>query len=359
MVQGLKKRLYTAASVIVGIDGKVLEEHHVGFDREGGAEISGSTLFDLASLTKPIVVVSLFMREIQKGNIKLEDRLEKFLPSKWIGRAFRGVTIDQVLSHRAGFPAHAKLFEHLIGTEPGRRKEEFVKYILSCTREANPVYSDLGYIILGYVLETVNERPLNEIFSSSEGIFYNQHLSFLPVKMPESPCSPPVHFAPPPPAVSTGWCHWRRRLLSAEVHDCNCYWLGGVSGHAGLFGTSGAVFSWASRLWKSFSNRDGQESNFWCSREVMSEFLRKPDDTSSWARGFDTPTPGNSTVAPYFSMRSVGHYGFTGTSFWIDLEDGFTIVLLTNRVYYETDREIFRRFRRTVHRKARLLNRQV
>lgn len=355
LLEGLERKLYTAASLIVGLDGTVLEEHHIGREDDGGLQISPFHLFDLASLTKPIAVASLFIKEVQDGNLSLEDRLEKFLPKKWIGSSFQGTTLDLILSHRAGFPAYSNFFERLVEVNPSCRKEELVKQILSCTRETVPLYSDLGYILLGYVLETIHNRPLNQLFDALRKYFENQHLFFLPLEMPQDPMSPPLHLASlPHPVVSTGWCEWRKRVLKAEVHDCNSFCLGGVSGHAGIFGTSRAVFSWVSQLWKAFNNRADGTYHGWCSGKVVTEFFEKPDDTSSWVRGFDTPTPGNSTVAPYFSMKSIGHYGFTGTSFWLDLEDGFTVVLLTNRVYYKTDQRAFRDFRCLVHSTARL-----
>lgn len=349
LISGLYRRLYTGAALIVAIGNDIQAEHYVGEEKIDGTTISPFHFFDLASLTKPIAVAFLFMKAVEEGIITLDYPLNRFFPPNWISRHFAEVTLDDILSHRAGFPAYVKFYEHIISIPPYSRRESLLREILISGKEPYPVYSDLGYMVLGHILELIYENSLDEIFKRLAASGDAQRLNFLPFVLPSHPLEIPGHCEQLPLTVSTGWCPWRKRLLKGEVHDENCFCLGGVSGHAGLFGTARAIFSWISDLWKSYTNNSGK----YYSQSTVMEFFSKPDSSWSWARGFDTPTPGQSLVAPYFSELSVGHYGFTGTSFWLDLKDGLTVILLTNRVYFGIMRKEFQEFRRHIHYLAR------
>jgi CubicO group peptidase (beta-lactamase class C family) len=132
------------------------------------------------------------------------------------------------------------------------------------------------------------------------------------------------------------------------VHDENAYCLGGVAGHAGLFGTAHGVFDLLAFLWKVY--RGGICDGFWRA-EVVREFWTRqsaaPDAT--WMLGYDTPGLQNSSAGNYFSPRTPGHLGFTGTSFWFDLDREILVILLTNRVYPTRENERLKRFRPTIH----------
>jgi CubicO group peptidase (beta-lactamase class C family) len=141
-------------------------------------------------------------------------------------------------------------------------------------------------------------------------------------------------------------CAWRRRILCGEVHDDNAYAMGGVAGHAGLFGSAADVAALAGRLHVCWRGEDD-----FVPREIVREFWARagqvPDST--WALGWDTPSPEGSSAGRHIGPEAVGHLGFTGTSLWVDLARGLEIVLLTNRVHPARDNERIRELRPRVH----------
>ena len=141
-------------------------------------------------------------------------------------------------------------------------------------------------------------------------------------------------------------CPWRNRVLCGEVHDDNAYAMGGVAGHAGMFGTAADIDRLASRLRACWRGEDD-----FMPREVVREFwTRDPTvEGSTWALGWDTPSPTNSTAGTRIGPNSVGHLGFTGTSLWIDLERDAHVILLTNRVHPQRDNDRIRDVRPRVH----------
>jgi CubicO group peptidase (beta-lactamase class C family) len=145
-------------------------------------------------------------------------------------------------------------------------------------------------------------------------------------------------------------------VLRGEVGDENCWVLGGVAGHAGLFGRLGEVLDLVVAVLEIWQGRQRQP---FLPQEVLKGFLEAQSQVqgSTWALGFDRPTPGSSSSGRYLSPRSVGHLGFTGTSFWIDPERDLAIVLLTNRVHPSRDNNRIKEFRPYFHdRVIELLN---
>lgn len=148
--------------------------------------------------------------------------------------------------------------------------------------------------------------------------------------------------------AATEVCPWRKRLLVGEVSDENAWALGGVAGHAGLFGTARGVFAFVSHL-RDIYTKECRKS--FVSPEILQLFWTRaglPED-STWALGYDTPSPVGSSAGRYFSQKSVGHLGFTGTSFWFDLQRDRIVVLLSNRVHPTRENEAFKKFRPVVH----------
>ena len=144
------------------------------------------------------------------------------------------------------------------------------------------------------------------------------------------------------PFASTESCPWRGRVLDGEVHDENAWIMGGVAGHAGLFATARQVWRFAQSL------LDGLQGRAWLvSTATLRAFTTRQGmpEQSTWALGWDTPTPGHSSAGQYFSPTAIGHLGFTGTSLWIDPAQLVIVVLLTNRVHPSRQREGIRAFR--------------
>jgi len=202
-------------------------------------------------------------------------------------------------------------------------------------------YSDLGFLLIEWILEQISGQNLHHF--TRQNLF--GHLgcatpAFLPLD--RGSVQDPYEFA------DTEYCSWRATTLSGQVHDENAYVLGGVAGHAGLFGTASEVKCVLDAILDTLST--GETSTPW-SRERLSEFLRPAglDPTSTWALGFDTPGSSNSSAGHHFSAETVGHLGFTGTSFWLDLQREMAVILLTNRIHPSRDNEKIKDFRPLLH----------
>src|SRR5210317_263981 len=145
--------------------------------------------------------------------------------------------------------------------------------------------------------------------------------------------------------AATEQCPWRKVLLAGQVHDENAFVVGGVQGHAGLFGTAAAVHMLVSKLLCAYQGTG--PGNLFQTEIVRSFFRRLPNANKTL--GFDAPALKNSSAGSYFSANSVGHLGYTGTSFWMDLDRLIIVILLTNRVHPSRNNEAIKLFRPKLH----------
>jgi CubicO group peptidase (beta-lactamase class C family) len=254
-------------------------------------EMTADTWFDLASLTKVIFTTPRILDHAAAGRIDLDAPLTALLPDfrqynadNWE----RKVTFRQCLGHQTPFPAVFPLYTY------GRDPELLRAFVLQHEWRAGPsVYSDINFILLGLALERLERRGIREM-EPGEGFAWS---------------------ADPGLAAATEDCTWRRRVLVGEVHDDNCAALQG-SGHAGLFGTAGAVLAFARRL------LDGTSD---------ATLIRTPLSarrTHGWERPYEGWSGGERCTA-----ETIGHTGFTGTGLWIDFARGRAWTLLTNRIH--------------------------
>jgi CubicO group peptidase (beta-lactamase class C family) len=297
------------------------------------------TVFDLASLTKPLVTLLCLLHLIDQGILNWSDRVKNVFQSGWSDSLSR-VSIERLISHSSGLPAHRDYWEALSEVTPKWRKKWLLDKILQETVE-NPsydcvVYSDLGYMLLGFIVETVTGQSLGTYWSTTiaRTVGIEDDLFFPPGNRHEAKIY-----------AGTGLCRWTGQQLAGKVHDDNCRLLGGVCGHAGLFGTSTAVLRLTEELLSLYS---GKETVLPISRKTFLRACARVGQTD-WSRGFQLPTPGKSSSGRYFSPESFGHLGFTGTSFWIDPVRQLIVVLLTNRVIKGEDRSAIQRMRPAVH----------
>ena len=205
------------------------------------------------------------------------------------------------------------------------------------------LYSDLGYMLLACIIEEITGRAFAD---------YVRDTVLVPLKAEHIMDSTEVmaaagyaHIAP------SGICPFENRLIQGEVNDLNARSMGGFSGHAGLFGTAQGLVGLLSKLLDIYKGRI-EIKNF--PRELMHLFWARNSSVqgSTWALGFDTPSPRGSSAGRFFSEKSVGHLGFTGTSFWIDTEKDIIVVFLSNRTFpcaTEKGQEAMRRFRPRLH----------
>ena len=268
-----------------------------------GRAVNGETLFDLASLTKPLLTAAAWTELWAEGK---DGPGEALLP---------GLPVEAVLRHRGGFPAHRR-FDHRLGQlRPGSRAawNRIVAAAAGVPRgPAGPtIYSDIGFIVLGDRVERRSGRSL-------EG--WARSFGFEAFDRRDGPRAIPANLAPAGPR---GW-----------VHDDNARAMGGVAGHAGLFGSAKTVA--AAARWALDRHRTSPE---WQAAWAV--------DGGRFGLGWDHPSPGG--TAPGWPQRAVGHLGFTGTSLWIDPETELTAVLLTNRVVHGEDPAPVRALRRRFH----------
>ena len=298
------------------------------------------TLFDLASLTKPMATTTAIMLLVADRLLGLDDPVAKALPS-FAERDKEAVTLRHLLTHSAGLkPWRAyhelliekerKTGERLIGTAASRELiiDRTVRSGLVHDPGEAAVYGDLDFIVLGAVVEAVTHQTLDA--------FCKERI-FAPLEMNDTfyiPADAAGEMSVPDALrrriAATESCEWRGRIVWGEVHDPNASAMGGVAGHAGLFSTVDDVVKFATTALDVWHGR----SEIW-PRELLRTFFtrQKMPETSDWALGWDTPTAGTSTSGQHFSQQSVGHLGFTGTSLWIDLESECVVVMLTNRVH--------------------------
>lgn len=293
--------------------------------------VTAGTLYDLASLTKVVATTTMAMILVDEGKLDLDQPVRELLPG-FRGPGKEAVTVRHLLTHSSGLDAVAPLFREIRG------KEAYVERIQALDLVYPPgsrsLYSDLGIILLGEILERAAGQPL-------EAFVRDRVLT--PLKMHETMYRPPpelrARIAP------TEYDPWRGRLIQGEVHDENAFALGGAAPHAGLFGTAGDLARFA-RMLLGGGVLDGRRI---LSPETVELFTHRAGiPGSDRALGWDTKSAEGSSAGTLFSPRSFGHTGFTGTSIWIDPDRRIFVVLLTNRVHPTRENNLIREARPAV-----------
>jgi len=330
--------VFPSASLLVADDQNILYEEFVG-------NCDKKTIFDVSSLTKPIITTTLAMVAVQQKLFKLEDSVTDYIPS---AKRLSGVTIEHLLGHTSGLPAWMPYFREIpvgiIGTEEGR--EEIIRRAshekLTRPTGSQAEYSDVGFIVLTAIIEIVFKKRIDQL--ASEYILD-------PLPMSESFYRPiqkkkksKFNFAP------TENCVWRKKVIQGFVDDQNAYAMGGVSGHAGLFSTAQDIRRFIHAFMLSF---DG--NGILVDEKIVRRFLdfdsapSAPKHPNTFLLGWDRPQVGNSQAGSSFSNRTIGHLGFTGCSMWIDTTRPLWVILLSNRVHPSAENEKIKAFRPILH----------
>ncbi len=357
---GRRQGVYTAAAALVGLKGKLKRQTAAGrLSREPEAPIATiETVFDLASLTKPLATALALMRLTDEGKLTPDSTLGEVLPVDWLPPDKRPLTLAQLLAHRAGLPAWEPFYEKVLKA-PLEDRPGLLPRLAAAAPLAHPpdtvtLYSDLGFMLLQTVVESVSGLPLdrfcrekiyrplglktmgfNPLSNRAKSVFSTEN---------RKPKTENRLYAVTEPGLIPG------RKASGEVHDENAWAAGGVAGHAGLFGTGPEVFALLAALYRAYRGETGLPF----SPAAVRRFLT-PAAPGGRALGLDAPNEDASqcSAGRYFSPKSVGHLGFTGTSFWLDLELGQMVVLLTNRVHLgRDDKSKIQAFRPRFHEAA-------
>jgi len=335
LAQAVSEQAFPGAAFGVLVQGQVLALDAVGgftYDQPS-APVTASTVYDLASITKVIATTSMAMLLHQGGALSIDQPLAQLLPGfaqgEAAGSARREVTLRMLLAHASGLPGYVRLFEGAGG------REELLDACLKLPLETAPgsqaEYSDPGFILLGRALEIIAGEDL-ESFCSRE--------VFAPLAMTSTCFRPPADWRSsiPPTEEDTTFRH---RVIQGEVQDENCFILGGVGGHAGLFSNALDPLLYAECLL-------GQQQRFAPATVQLFTARAELPPGSSRALGWDTPSQPSSS-GRFFSRHSAGHLGYAGTSLWIDFERQLAVVLLTNRTWPHRNSQAMRTVRPAFH----------
>jgi beta-N-acetylhexosaminidase len=337
--RALAEKAFPGGVLAVGKDGALVHLRPFGrlsYDANA-APVTANTIYDLASLTKVIVTTTAAAILVDEGRLDLNKAVSAFVPG-FRGGAKDRVTVEQLLTHSAGLDWWMPLY-----TGPQGR-QAIVQRIVASDLKYEPgtksVYSDLGELLLGEVLERVAGEPLEA---------FGRRRVLEPLRMRETLFRPPRDLLPRiapterfPDQPRDNPRHGK--LVQGEVHDENAFALGGVAAHAGLFGTAPDVARFAQML----LNGGVYDHQRIVSRATLERFTRRASvPGSTRAYGWDTPGDNNS-AGSLLSPRSFGHTGFTGTSMWMDPERELFVILLTNRVHPTRENNAIREVRRAV-----------
>ena len=292
------------------------------------------TIYDLASLTKPLVTALLCSRRIELGELTLDSSVSHYL-AEFERTDKQMITVRELLTHTSGLPAWRPLYV-LTEDQPDRAAGAIANLDLEYKPGTRVVYSDLGFIALGILLERMTGQSLAEMAKRE---------IFEPLKLAQTFFNPEIALQTGIAACETGnayeadmckemgteaYPNARQRLIWGEVHDGNAYFLGGAAGHAGLFSTASETFSLAQQFLgdsSSLINRDTCK----LFRENMTNGLEEARSIG-WQLAATRDSTGGVDLPP----DSFGHNGFTGTSVWIDPEHSRVFILLTNRTHAHT-----------------------
>ncbi|MGC8773776.1 MAG: serine hydrolase domain-containing protein [Chlorobaculum sp.] len=324
--------VFPGASLAVIYRGKMV--YHKAFGRltydPQSAPADTTTIYDAASLTKAVVTTSIAMQLVERDSLDLHAPVSRYRP----GFACNGkehITIEQLMRHTSGLRAHTYF------AETCATRDEVLQAIdrdaLVSSPGAKTEYSDLNFILLGSIVEQITGKSLAANF----------HTRFAaPLAMNSTMFTPPLSLAAriAPTGEDGVWRLPRPRPL---VNDQNAALLGGISGHAGLFTTTGDL----TKMVKMLMNGGEYNGHRYIQAKTVRMFLRKTD--APRALGWDIITPGKSSAGHDFSSNSWGHLGFTGTSIWVDPEKDLAVILLSNRVWPTPENIKIRKFRPLLH----------
>lgn len=313
--------------------------------------LSETTIFDVASLTKVMATTTAIMLLVRDNRLALNDRLKKYLPEC----PHEHITLRHLLTHCAGFPDHLPLYELAqqaaeVGADAANEigspaaKSLIIRHACYADLIYPPgkacKYSDLGFILLGHVIECVTGATLDR--------FCDEQI-FQPFGMTNTFFQPVRGQQRGGDFAATERCAWRQKILCGEAHDENAYAMGGVAGHAGLFSTLDDTHRFMRKLYACYLGKD----DFFPSALVEKFFTRQHlVEGSTRALGWDTPSRNlkeKASGGTLISEESVGHTGFTGTSIWLDLPRKLLIILFANRVHPSRQNQTFLNMRPKIH----------
>jgi len=335
---GIEQTAFPGAALAVAHQGRLVASH--GFGRftydESAPQVTQDAVFDLASLTKVVATTTIAMMLWERGSLTLDAPISQLL-SEFVTltpphqRAKReAVTVRMLLAHSSGLPAYERLFEFTQG------RKELLRAAMTTPLAAAPgaraEYSDIGFILLGEILEHLAGEPLDQ---------FAQREIFDRLGLTRTFFIPPLSMRSQIPPTENDRT-FRKRIIQGEVNDENAWVMGGVSGHAGMFASGVDLATFAECLLKGGAPL--------VKPATLALFTRREESPrgTSRALGWDTPSHPSSS-GTRFSTTSYGHLGFTGTSLWIDPKRHLSVTLLTNRTWPDRSSQRIREVRPRLH----------
>lgn len=293
--------------------------------------------YDLASLTKIIFTQQAMMEAYDKGlwhmDSKVKDILEDFK---------HDISIRELLTHTSGLEWWVPFYQSINLDLPWQEKRSWIYKTINeskVNKTGKSVYSDLGFILLSFILEKLHQKNILEVWEDTKTRYYPA--TTLGYHIENKTDVPKERFAP------TEDCPWRKRILKAEVHDENTWSFGGVSTHSGLFGSIEDVSAVGLNLRSQLQGI----ARYSIRQKTAQLFAQRavPAEVGDWALGYMMPSISGASCGPHFSVLSVGHTGFTGTSCWYDPRNDLLVVILSNRVHYGRENKGFISLRPQIH----------
>jgi serine-type D-Ala-D-Ala carboxypeptidase len=330
---GIEQKAFPGASVAIAHRGRLVALKGLGrlaYDPDS-TEVTTATIYDLASLTKVIATTAMCMRLYDRDQFHLEQEVVEVLPEFAAGDPRRAqVTWRMLLAHSSGLPAYVKLFE--TAKNRGELLAQAFQVPLVTDPRARAEYSDIGFILLGVALERIAKETLDACCAREVFRPLSINITF----------RTPTQLSRDLKAPTENDTSFRHRIIQGEVQDENAWVMGGVAGHAGCFGAALAVATFGHCLLSGGPPLfQAQTVEIFTRRELF------PEGTSR-ALGWDTPSP-PSQSGRYFSPRSYGHLGYTGTSLWNDPERQVSVTLLTNRTWPDRGSQAIKKIRPAFH----------
>ena len=324
---------FPSAVYLVGQGGETVFADALGYSVVEPYQVANKldTIYDLASLTKPLITGLLCAKRIEVGELTLDSSVSHYLP-EFDRTDKQMITVRELLTHTAGLPAWRPLYL-LANEEPERAAGAIASLDLDYKPGTRVIYSDLGFITLGLLLERLTGHSLASLANSEiigplklEHTFFNPELA---LQTGIAACESGNNYERDMCELTGAGVYQnsRQRVIWGEVHDGNAYFLGGAAGHAGLFSTAKDVFFLARQFMAKHTALLKPES---CSafRKNMTEGLEE-----ARSPGWQLAMSKDSTAGPNLPGDSFGHNGFTGTSCWIDAQNDRVFILLTNRTH--------------------------
>jgi CubicO group peptidase (beta-lactamase class C family) len=330
--RGRIEKAFSGAVFVYGNSREVIAKGSVGTLAWDGEPAEIDSVWDLASVTKPLIALSL-MKLLEHGEVSLDDSIAYFLPH-YVRTDKSHITLFDLLTHTSKIPGQQPLYKH--ATTPEEMREAIRRLPLRHDKGTNVEYTSQGFMILGDIMESVMGKRLDSIM---------HELVFNPLGITNTMFNPPKYLFNR--IAATEYCRWRKQIIRGQVHDENCVVLEGIAGHAGLFGTAEDLSSICKMMLRMGAT---DQKNFL--RTPTVELMTKNHTKSmKLARGlgWQGKDVKASPAGDFFSPVSYGHTGFTGTSIWIDPKMDVFAILLTNRVHPTRGNGAINRIRSLFH----------